>query len=173
MRFHDLFDGFDNDYGVIDDDADRQDHRKERDSVGGIPDGVEDDEGPDQANRHRNHRNERGADVAEENEDDEQHKNGRFHERMLDGLDRGGDECGWVVGNLPGDVLGKRFRAVIHQFLERFDGGQCIGAGRLIDADKTRRASHSGALHDRDLRLPAVFARWNPAAGSNRPDWCG
>ena len=108
MRFHRLFDGLDDHDGIVDHDADRQDHREERDRVGGIPDGVEDDEGADQADRHRDHRNERGADVAEEDEDHQQHQNGRFHQRMLDLFDRGCDEGGWVVGDLPGDVLGKR-----------------------------------------------------------------
>src|SRR5262249_58882706 len=55
------------------------------------------------------------------------------------GWDRGGDEGGRVVGDFPGDVVGKRFRTVVHQFFERFDRGQRVGARRLVDTDEARR----------------------------------
>jgi hypothetical protein len=91
---------------------------------------------PIRTDRHRDHGNKRRAHVAEENENDKQHENCRFDERVLDRFNRSGDERGRVVGDLPGDVIGKRFRAVVQQLFEGLDCGQGIGAGRLIDADK-------------------------------------
>ena len=74
MRLHTLLDRFDHDDGVVDHDADRQDHGEQRDRVGGIADGVQHDEGADQADGNRDHRDQRGADVAEENEHHKQHQ---------------------------------------------------------------------------------------------------
>src|SRR5262249_60204549 len=110
MRFHHLLDRLDHDDGVIDDDADRQNHRKQRNGVCRIPDRVENDEGSDQADRNRHHWDERGADITEKNENHEQHKNRRLNKRVLDGCDRGGEEGGGGVGGFQGGGGGERIR---------------------------------------------------------------
>jgi hypothetical protein len=48
VRLHHLLDSFDNDNGIVDDDADRQNHRQQRHRIGRISNGIEDDEGADQ-----------------------------------------------------------------------------------------------------------------------------
>ena len=86
--FHVLFDVLDNDDSVIDDEADSQDHREERQRIDGE---IEDDERGERADeRHRDseQRDDRRAPVLQEDEDDEHDERERFRERMKHFLDR-------------------------------------------------------------------------------------
>ena len=73
---HDAFDVLDHDDRVVDQDADRQHHREQRDRIGRIAHHQQHREGADHADRHRDCRNEGRAQAAEKHEDDDhdQHK---------------------------------------------------------------------------------------------------
>ena len=53
MLLHDALDVLDDDDGVVDHNADGEHQGEQRHRIGGIADGVEHDEGADQADRHR------------------------------------------------------------------------------------------------------------------------
>ena len=108
MFLHHALDVLDDDDRVVDDDADGEDHREQRDGVGGITDGVEHDKGADQAYRHGDGRDQRRPEIAEKDVDDKHDEGEGLDQRLLNLVDRGGDEGGRVVGDLPGEAVGER-----------------------------------------------------------------
>ena len=141
MLLHHALDVLDHDDRVVDDDADGEHHRQQRDGIGGIADGVEHDEGADQAHRHGDGRDQRRPEIAEEQVDDEDDEDEGFDQRLLDLVDRGGDEGGRIVGHLPGEAFGEGLLEVADRLLDGLERGEGIGAGRLVDADQNGRAA--------------------------------
>ena len=109
MFLHHALDILDHDNGVVDDDADGEHHRQQRDCIRRISDHLQYDEGADQAYRDSKRWNESCAHVAEKQEDHNNNEDERLDERLLDFLYGCGDKSGWVVGDLPGHILWKAF----------------------------------------------------------------
>ena len=105
MLLHHLLDRLDHDDRVVHDDADGEHDRQQRDGIGRIADRVQHDERADQADRHGDRRDERRAQVAEEQIDDQHDQDEGLDQRLLHLVDRGGDEGGRVVGDLPGQIV--------------------------------------------------------------------
>ena len=80
LLLHDALDVLDDDDRVIDQDADCQHHREQRDGIGRISHYQQHREGADHADRHRDGRDQRRAQAAEKNEDDD--------DDQREGLDR-------------------------------------------------------------------------------------
>jgi hypothetical protein len=66
---HLVLDGFHHDDRVVHNQTDRQDHAEQGQHVGGEPQRVNADIGPDNRERHRDHRDDRGAEALQEQED--------------------------------------------------------------------------------------------------------
>ena len=132
---HHALDILDHHDGVVDHDADGQHDGQQRHRIGRIADRLERDEGADQADRHGERRDERGADAAEEQKDDEHDEDEGLDQRLLHFVNRVGDEGRRVVGDLPGDVVGKGLFQCGNLLLHRIQRRQRIGARRLVDRD--------------------------------------
>ena len=76
------------DDGVVDDEADRQHQREQRQRVDGEAEHVHQREGADQRHRDGDERDERGAEGAQEEEDDQHDEHDGFADGLEDGLDR-------------------------------------------------------------------------------------
>ena len=90
-------------------------------------------EGADDRHRHRGRRHQHGAPVLQEHQDDDEHQDGGFEQRLVDLVDRGLDEHRGVEGDRIGqagrEVLLERRHALRHLVgdVER------VGAGREED----------------------------------------
>ena len=82
LLLHHAFDVLDHDDRIVDDDADGQHEREQRDRVGGIADRQQHGERADQADRHRDRRNDRGAQAAEKQEHDDDDEDERLRQRL-------------------------------------------------------------------------------------------
>ena len=109
MLLHDPLDILHNDDGVINDNADGEHDGEKRDRVGGIADGLERDEGPDQADRHRKGRDQRRAYAPEEKEDHDDHEDEGLDQRFLHLLNGCRHEAGRVDVIFQARSSGKRF----------------------------------------------------------------
>ena len=141
MLLHHPFDVFHHHDGVVDDDADRQHDGEQRHRVGRIADGQERDERADQADRHCKRRNQGGANAAEEKEDHDDDEDEGLDQGLLHLVDGVGDEHRGVVSDFPGQIVGKPLLRFGDAILHRLQGVDRIGAGRLIDRDRRRRAA--------------------------------
>ena len=124
---------------VVHHDADREDHREERDQVDRETHQPQDEEGPDQRHRNREGRDQRGSQIPEEHVDHEGHQDERLEQGVQHLLDRGVQELGDVVGEFvvhPGregfllDLLELR--------LDLLDDLGGVGAGGLLENDGRR-----------------------------------
>ncbi|MNI36317.1 hypothetical protein D3C73_903630 [compost metagenome] len=97
---HDAFDVFDDNDRVIDENADRQNHREHRQHVDREPGRIHDGTGAEQRHRHDQGRNDGVTDVLQEDEHDDEDENHRLDQRMNDLLDRHRHERAGVVRDL-------------------------------------------------------------------------
>ena len=107
MLLHHAFDILDHDNCVINHDPDSQHERQQRYRVGGVADRLEHDEGADQAHRDSEGRYQCRAHAAEEKKHHDDDKDERLDQRLFHLVDGRGDEARWIVGDLPGQVLGE------------------------------------------------------------------
>ena len=137
VRFflHDAFDVLDHHDGVVDDDADGEDHGEEGDGVGGVADGEKDGEGGDQADRDGDDGDNGGAEAAEEHEDDDDDEDEGFGEGLDDLLDRVADEGGAVVEDGGFQALGVAGGEAVQGVLHALAGLHGVGAGGEVDAE--------------------------------------
>ena len=91
-------DVLDDDDGVVDDEADRDRQRHQRQIVEAVAELVEHREGADQRQRHGDGGNDRRPEIAQEQEDHHHHQCDGQHQRELHVGDRGADGLG-AVGN--------------------------------------------------------------------------
>ena len=174
MLLHHALDVLDHHDGVVDHDADRQHDGEQRHRVGRIADGVEHDEGADQAHRHGDGRDQGGAQAAEEQEHHEHHEHEGLDQRLLHLVDGGRDEGGRIVGDLPGEILGEALlaaRRAASRTAASVD--ERVGAGRLVDGDRRRRAAVEAGVAVEIGGAELDAARRRAAAAPSRRDWCG
>ena len=139
MFLHDGLDGLDHDDGVVHHDANREDHRQERDRVGGVAQCQHGGKGADQADRHGEYRDQRGAERAEEEEHDRDHQDEGLDQGALHHLDRRVHELGRVVGDGVGHAGGEARGQPPHRVLHVARDAERVGAGREVDGDELRR----------------------------------
>ena len=75
-----MFDGFDNNNGIVDDEADREDETKKRQRVDREAEERKQNEGANQRDRNRAQRNESRAPALQKNENNENNKRERFEQ---------------------------------------------------------------------------------------------
>ena len=117
MLLHDALDSLDDHDGVVDDDADRQHDRQQRDRVGGVADRLERDERADQADGNGERRDQRRTEIAEEQEDHEHDEDERLDQRLLHLVHGVGHEHRRIVGDRPGQVLWKALGQFVRALL--------------------------------------------------------
>lgn len=89
----------------------------------------------DERDRDRDDRNDRGAPALQEDDDDEHDQQDRFHQRVLNGLDGGGDVFGRVVRNGPADAGREILLDCLHHIEQGLLGFQRVRARRLDDGE--------------------------------------
>ena len=97
---------------------------------------MSDDEGADQADRHGQGRDQRRAQAAEKQIDDEHHEDEGLDQRLLHLMDRIGDENRRIVGDLPGQIVGKARLQLRELVLHRLERRDRVCSGRLVDRDR-------------------------------------
>ena len=121
---------------VVDDDADRQHKAEEGQHVEREAESIKHGERADQRHRDRDDRDDRHAPGLQEDDDDDDHQHDGLEDRLVDLVDRLGDELGRVVD----DVIGQARREILREFGDsRLDlGGGCkrVGARPLEDAER-------------------------------------
>ncbi len=136
---HVALDVFQHDDRIVDDDADREHHREQRQRVDRVAERIDAREGADQRHRHRGERNDRRAPALQEQVDDEKHEQHRLAERLQHFADRHFDEARRVVRNRVRQVLRESAsRARRLRRLHALRDVERIGAGRQEDADERR-----------------------------------
>ncbi len=103
-----MFDRFDDDNRVVDDQTDGEHQAEQRQRVDRETQQRKDGEGADQRNRDGDHRDERRPPVLQEEEDDEDHQDHGLDERLDDLADAFGDRQRRVERDLVVEVGGKR-----------------------------------------------------------------
>ena len=131
----------DDDDGVVDDDADREHQREERQRVDREAECQLDREGADQADRNGDDRNDRGAPRLEEDEDDDDDQDDRLDQCVLHRLDRGLDIFGRVVGDRIMEARREIARGGLDLGEHPLGGVQRVRAGLLDDRERDAAAS--------------------------------
>jgi hypothetical protein len=136
LLLHHPLDVLDHDDRVVDDDADREDEREERDGVGAVANEQQHREGSDDRHRHGDHRDDRRPELAEEDEDDEGDEREGFDERVRHRLDRGLHENRGVVDDQVFEIVGKALGELLHAGGDRLRDIDRVGARSLVDGDR-------------------------------------
>ena len=132
----------------IDNDADCEDHSEQRNGVGGVADREQHNEGADQADRDRKRRDQSRTDASKKQKDDKNDEHECFDQRLFDFLDGGLDKGGRVVSDLPGQIIGESLLQFHKSRANCVQGGDRIGAGRLIDRDRRSDLDDAPVAHD-------------------------
>jgi hypothetical protein len=130
---HVVFDRLDHDDGVVDDNADGQDHTEQGQGIDRKPEKGEGAEGGDERNRHRQHRYQGGAPALEEDKDNDQHQQERLEKGFHNLLERGHDKYRVVDDKIIGDIGGKAFRQLLQLGMDQARCLYGVGIGRQID----------------------------------------
>ena len=134
---HALFDivggALDHDDGVVDDNADREHKREQRRHIDGEAHRRHGGERADDGDRHRGRGHQGRAPILQEEQDDDQHQDAGFEQRLVDLVDRRADEFRGVERDAVGQVLRKFARQLAHPFLDLVADVERIGARRLKD----------------------------------------
>ena len=159
---HALLDVFrhplDDDDGVVDDDADRQHDAEQSREVDGEAERGHAGEGADDGDRHGRRRHQRGAEILQEDEDDDQHQDAGFVQRLVDLGDRVLDEDRRVVGDRVMQTLGEALRQLRHRVVDLLADLQRVRLGRLEDRDAGR-----GFAVDLEILRVGLSAELDPA----------
>ncbi len=135
---HVVFDVFDDDDGVVDHQADGQDHAEQGQHVGGEAEQVDADVGADDGDRHGQDRDDGGTETLQEEEHHQDHQNHRLEEGVDDLLDGGLGELAGVENDLVFEPVREAWFQLVDErpHLPRgFDG---VGPGLLVDDDGHR-----------------------------------
>ncbi len=136
---HDAFDVLDHHDRVVDHDADRQHHRKQRQLVDGEADHPHAQEGTEQGDRDHQGRDQGGAEVLQEDQHHQEHQQDRFKQGLDHFLDRDLDERGAVVRREPGHPGREAGLQLVHLGAHRFGHVQGIGARQKLDGEGAGR----------------------------------
>jgi hypothetical protein len=136
---HHPLDVLDHDDRIVDHDADGEHQRQQRHRVGRVADHLECNECADQADRHGERRYQRRSHAAEEEKDHDHHQHECLDQRLLHLFDRRRDEAGRVVSDLPGEILGEALLELPDAVADGLQGGDRVGARRLVDRHRRRR----------------------------------
>ena len=150
---HVLLDVLDDDDRVIDDEADGEHHREERQRVDGEIEHDERAERTDERDRHGEQRNDRRAPVLQENEDDEDDEQQRFHKGHQDLLDGCADIVRRVEDRRHLHTWRQRLLRLVKNLAHLADGFHGVRVAREIDAEADGRIAVE--LRDDALRLRA------------------
>ena len=151
LLFHDALHVLDDHDRIVDHEADGEHDGEQADRVGRIAGDLEDREDADQRHRNRHRGDDRGAQVLEEDEDDQQHDDGRQPQCLGDLLDGGGHEQGRIVDDFRLEVRGKA-ALQLRQLRAHLPGdAQRIGVGKLVD--RQCRCRHPVELARFDCRI--------------------
>ena len=123
------------DDGVVDHDADGDDHREERQDVDAVAQDPQPGARADERDGYRDHRDDRGTPRAEEKEDDDRHQEGGLDERAPHLADGGTHEAGGIERNTVLDVRRKLLGQVVHPHTDTVGGLERIGPGLQVDTD--------------------------------------
>ena len=107
MFLHHAFDIFDDDDGVIDDDADRKYDGEKGYRVCRIADRQQRNEGADETDRHGKRRNQRRTQASQKEKDNDHDENESLDQCLLHFVDGVGDKDRGIVGGLPSHIFGK------------------------------------------------------------------
>ena len=171
VLFHHPFDVFDDDDGIVDNNADGQHDGQQGNGIGRITNGQERNKCADEADGYGQGWNERGAHIAEENEDNDHDKNEGFNERLLYLVYGVLNEDRRIVGNLPCQIVGEVFLQLLNAPTNRIQSVNGVGARRLINRDRGGGAPIEPGLAVEVCRTQ-VNSRHPEAAAPSRPDWC-
>ena len=172
MLLHHPLDVLDHDDGVVDHDADGEHEREERDRIGRIADALSTMKVPIRLTGTASV----GISVARTLP---RKRKTTITTRMNASIsvfctscDGVGDEARRIVGDLPGQILGKRFCSSAMPLAHRLERGDRVGAGRLVDRDGRGRPAIESrfAIEIGGAELHA--ARRRSGAAPSRPDWC-
>ena len=136
------------DDGVVDDEADGEHERQQRQKVDRVAERQQREHDADQRQRNGDDGDEGRAQAAEEQEDDDDDDDGRLDQRLLHLADRGVDELGRVVGDCRFEAR-RQLRHDLGEGLAHIgDDGQRVGRRRRIDADEHRLepVEHRGGI---------------------------
>ncbi len=127
------------DDGVVDDEPDGEHERQQGQRVDGEAEDVHQRERADQRDRDGDERDQRGAERAQEQEDDEDDEDDGLADRLVNILDRLGDEHRLVVGDPHLHAVGQRGGDARQHLLDFLRHVERIGGGLLDHAKRDGR----------------------------------
>ena len=130
-----LFDVFDDDDGVVDDQADGQDHGEEGQGVDGEIEDLKGRKGPDDRNRHGQDWDERRPPFLQEDEDDEDDQEQRFDKGIFYFVDGRVDEIRVIHDNGIIQVRREGFLGLFQDLLDFRNRVQGVGIAGKLDAE--------------------------------------
>ena len=138
-----FFHVLDHDDRVIDHQPDRQDEAAQGERVDREAESRHHRKRRHERDRDRQHGNHRGAHALQKDEDDDEHEQKRFEERVLDFFDILLHILGRVVNDAVLEARRKAPGQVVHVFAHLADDLEPIGIGVLIDRERARQACRS------------------------------
>jgi len=132
---HDPLDVLDHHDRIVHDDADGQHHREQRQHVDREAEGVEAGQRAHQGYRHDDSRDDRDAQVFQEQVHHQEDQDHRLGQRLDHFGNRDLDEAAGVVGNLPGNALGKVLLQFRHASLDGLGDIQGVAVGSNAHGD--------------------------------------
>ncbi len=128
-----MIDILEHDDRVVDNDADGEHHREQRQEIDRKAHHPENGEARQQAERHRHCRDECCTPAPQEQEDHGNHEHRGFSQRHPNLVDRTADEKGFVRANGHLHALGKSGTDLLHHLLGRIGHCERVGAGLAHD----------------------------------------
>ena len=111
---HDALDVFNHHDGIIHQKADRQHHRKHRQGINAVPEGVEHRKGPQQHDGDGNGGDQSRAEVLQEQVHDQEHQRDGFQQSLHHVLNGGFNEGGGFIG----DFVLQPVREILRQLVQ-------------------------------------------------------
>jgi len=134
-----VFGALHNDNGIVHHDADRENEGKEGDHIHRKAQRRHGNEGPDNGHRHGAGRHKNGPEILQEDHDHQQHEDAGFKEGLVDLVDGSPGELGRVKRDGILDALRKPLAELLHEGFYLIGDIEGVGAGKLEDADASRR----------------------------------
>ncbi len=129
----------DHDDRVVDDDADGEDEREQREQVDAESQRGHRREGADDGDGHRGRRHQGRPPALQEHDDDEKHEHRRLDQRLVDLADGGLHEARGVERKRIGDPAGKVRGEPLHLGFDGLRDIERVGVRQLKDGDARRR----------------------------------
>ncbi len=124
---------FEDDDGVIDDEAGGESHGEEGEVIDAEPEEVHDDEGADEGEGHGEGGDEGGWEVSEEEKDDEDDEDDGEDESELDIVNAGANGAGFIGEDIEMDGWGELGTEIGEERFDGVDDGDGIGAWLFLD----------------------------------------